>query len=321
MQNDLLIDNENLSLGDLNVYPNGIIQFKVASIDQDKYPIKAYEPKEKYVSPDFITVRLNPQDSGNDVYKEINVEIERLNTKKPFLGGYKNKLTNKDYLNATAQTNRRFKPDNGVEKFSRDTQTVVSNHINIQTRQDMATQMTKPGVYVSRLEDKLLTPRPYQTAEQKENIKVKSVIIIQKYFRRWQAKRRFQEFKFAYEQRVNWEKEKELERIKSIEERRQYDINRRLNPKTKDDFEILYAALEKWRQEEMARINATKTGAARKAALAMLVDQEAELIATIERYKIDASEENKEKKIQYLLDKVGGLGFDICQTKKIFSVF
>jgi hypothetical protein len=54
----------------------------------------------------------------------------------------------------------------------------------------------------------------------------------------------------------------------------------------------------------MTKINASKTGAARKAALAMLVDQEAELIATIERFKIEASKENREKNIQYLLEKV-----------------
>jgi hypothetical protein len=62
--------------------------------------------------------------------------------------------------------------------------------------------------------------------------------------------------------------------------------------------------LEKWRFEELTKINATKTGASRKAALAMLVDQEAELIATIERYKIEANKENKEKRIQFLLEKV-----------------
>ena len=168
----------------------------------------------------------------------------------------------------------------------------------------MSTQMTKPGVFISRIEDKLLTPRPYQTANEREAILVRHVITIQKYFRRWLAKKRFNEIKISYDERIRWEKERELERIKEIETRRQNDINRRLNPRSKDDFEILYAALEKWRFEELSKINATKTGAARKAALALLVDQEAELIATIERYKIEASKENKEKKIQYLLEKV-----------------
>lgn len=240
----------------------------------------------------MITVHINLE---NNQFKQIVVEIERVNHKKPFLGGYKNKATNKEFHNASSQTNRPVKLDNGVKKFCRDTQTVVSQHIKLQTRQDMSTQMTKPGVFVSRIEDKLLTPRPYQTADEKEAIIVKSVIVIQKYFRRWLAKKKFNRLKTAFDDRLRWEKEKENERIRDIENRRQIDINRRLNPRTKDDFEILYSALEKWRLEELAKINASKTGASRKAALAMLVDQEAELIATIERYKIEATKENKEK--------------------------
>jgi hypothetical protein len=232
------------------------------------------------------------------------VEIERSSTKKPFLGGYKNKNNGREYLNASSQTIKPVKPDNGIKKFCRDTQTVVSNHINLQTRQDMFTQMSKPGVFISCFEDRLLTPKPYQTSEERKAIIVKSVIILQKYFRRELAKRRFTQIKQMYNDKIKYEKQKELERLKNIEERRQLDINRRLNPRSKDDFEILYSALEKWRNEELAKINASKTGAARKAALAILVDQEAELIATIERYKIEASKENKEKKIQQMLDRV-----------------
>ena len=55
----------------------------------------------------------------------------------------------------------------------------------------MSTQMTKPGVFVSTNDDKLQTPKPYQTADQRQAIIYKNVIVIQKYFRRWYAKRRF----------------------------------------------------------------------------------------------------------------------------------
>jgi IQ and ubiquitin-like domain-containing protein len=291
-----------MQLSDLGVEPNGIIQLKIASVDQQNFPLKEYETKEKYVSPpDVITVHINLE---NNNFKEIIVEIEKSNIKKPFLGGFKNKHTNKEFFNASSQTNRKIKPDNGIQKFCRDTQTVVSHHTLLQTRQDMSTQMTKPGVFVSRIEDKLITPRPYETAEQRQMTIIRSVITIQKYYRRWLAKRRFTHIKTGFEDRIRYEKEKEMQRINEIEERRQLDIQRRLNPRTKDDFEILYSALEKWRFEELTKINATKTGASRKAALAMLVDQEAELIATIERYKIEANKENKEKRIQFLLEKV-----------------
>lgn len=300
-KNQTILNDESLRLSDLGVEPNGIIQLKIASIDQAKYPLKSYEPKEKYLSPDVITVHVA---LDNNQIKELIVEIERSLTKKPYLGGFRKKINDKEYLNASSQTIKPLRPDNGIKKFCRDTQTIVSNHMRLQTLQDMSTQMTKPGVFVSRIEDKLLTPRPYQTAEERQAIIVKNVIILQKYFRRELAKRRFNTIKNLYNDKVKFEKQKEIDRLRNIEERRQNDINRRLNPRTKDDFEILYSALEKWRNEELSKINATKTGAARKAALAMLVDQEAELIATIERYKIEANKENHEKRIQMLLEKM-----------------
>ena len=107
-------------------------------------------------------------------------------------GGFKNKINGKEYLNASAQTLSVKSVDHdAVKKFCRDTQTVVTQHIKLQTRNDMATQMTKPGVFVSSKTDKLQTPRPYQTAEQRDQIILSSVIVIQKYFRRWLATRRF----------------------------------------------------------------------------------------------------------------------------------
>ena len=306
------MDDDSRKLSEYGAEANGIFQIKVESIDQKNFPLKLYEPKEKFQSTDVITVLV---DLGNNHLKEIIVEIERVSERKPFLGGYRNSQTKEEYLNASTQTKRPQKPDNGIQKFCRDTQTIVSNHIKLQTRQDMSTQMTKPGVFVSRVQDKLLTPKRYQTAEQRLAIIEKNVIIIQKYFRRWLAKRKFTLLKLAYEQRVKWEKDKQIQKIKDIESRRQNDINRRLKPRTKDDFEILYAALEKWRLEEIEKINMDKTGAARKAALAMLVDQEAELIATIERYKIEANKENKDKNIQILLEKVKKIKI------KIFYIF
>lgn len=299
--NGSIIPEDHMRLMDLGGEPNGIIQLKIQSTDQANYPLNSYEPKEKFLAPDVITVHVELK---NNQFKELIVEIERSSTKKPFLGGFKNKLSGKEFHNASSQTIKQLKINTDIQKFCRDTQTVVSTHIKLQTRQDMSTQMTKPGIFVSRVEDKLITPRPYQTADELYQIRVNSVIVIQKYFRRWYAKRRFMEIKLAYDERIRWEKERELRRQQDIEQRRQMDISRRLNPKTKDDFEILYSALEKWRFEELSKINATKTGAARKAALAMLVDQEAELIGTIERYKIEASKENKEKQIQQLLERM-----------------
>ena len=54
----------------------------------------------------------------------------------------------------------------------------------------------------------------------------------------------------------------------------------------------------------MERINATLTGAERKAALCLLLDEEAQLIASVGRHKLDADSENKQRVISAFLDKV-----------------
>jgi len=59
-----------------------------------------------------------------------------------------------------------------------------------------------------------------------------------------------------------------------------------------------------WRQEETERINRTLTGAERKAAFCGLLEQEAQLIASIGRHKLNADEENQQKAILHFLDKV-----------------
>lgn len=59
-----------------------------------------------------------------------------------------------------------------------------------------------------------------------------------------------------------------------------------------------------WRQEEIERINATLTGAERKAALCGLLEEEAQLIASIGRHKLNADEENQHKAVLHFLSKV-----------------
>jgi len=97
--------------------------------------------------------------------KDVVVEIERANRKKPFLGGYKHKKTSVEYHHASAQTVQKPRPPPGVERFCRDTQTVKQKHILQQTTNDMATQMTKIGVYINNMRDRLIVPGKYQTAD------------------------------------------------------------------------------------------------------------------------------------------------------------
>lgn len=62
-----------------------------------------------------------------------------------------------------------------------------------------------------------------------------------------------------------------------------------------------------WRQDELHVINESTTGAERKAALCSLLEQEAQLIASIGQHKNVAAKESKEKNIKQFLNDVSHL--------------
>ena len=70
------------------------------------------------------------------------------------------------------------------------------------------------------------------------------IIIIQKYYRRWLAKRYVQKLKEDKKRREEFEKLEEIRKKKEKEERIKKEFERRMNPKTKEDFDLLYHALE-----------------------------------------------------------------------------
>lgn len=63
-----------------------------------------------------------------------------------------------------------------------------------------------------------------------------------------------------------------------------------------------------WRQDELKRIDACTSGPERKAALCGLLEQEAQLIASIGRHRISANQRNKVEETRRLLDAVRGQG-------------
>lgn len=299
------------TLADLGVGPNGTIQLELQSADPVNTPIKAYRPRQEYHMPDVITVRVQTEDES---YKDVVVEIERTTRKKPYLGGYRHKKTSVEYHHASAQTMQKPRPPSLIDRYCRDTQTVEQRHRVQQTTNETSTQMTKIGVFVSNAQDKLIQPQRYTTADEHHEMMLYKVVIIQKYYRRWLAKRYVQKLKEDKIRRLEWERMEEIRKKKEKADRIKKEFERRMNPKTKEDFDLLYHALEKWRQEELERINNTLQGAERKAALCMLLDQETQLISAIGRHKLEADTENKDKRIQDFLDKAAApkkwKGFD-----------
>ncbi|KFQ34115.1 IQ and ubiquitin-like domain-containing protein, partial [Mesitornis unicolor] len=250
--------------------------------------------------PDVLTVGVQ---TDSDSFQDVLVKIERPTYPKPFLGGFKNRITGVEFHNAGSQTVPKKRPDKGIQLFFFSPQTVFEKNKPQQTKNTTSTQMTKPGLYVSNRTDKLISPGKYLTAEEYHKRRLEAVIVLQKYFRRWYAINVVQNLREEKRIRLEWEAQEELRKKKEKEEKLRREQERRLNPKTKEDFELLYHALQLWRQKETERINRTLTGAERKAAFCGLLEQETQLIASIGKHKLNADEENQQKAILRFLDK------------------
>uniref|UniRef100_A0A5F9DFY8 IQ motif and ubiquitin domain containing n=1 Tax=Oryctolagus cuniculus TaxID=9986 RepID=A0A5F9DFY8_RABIT len=272
-----------------------IIPFKLDSVFKK---LKDHFSRLLDVPPYLLQVKY----AGIDQYQEVAVEIIKCDFHKPFLGGFRHKITGVEYHNAGTQTVPK-KISGKSNVFCRDTQTVFQRKKFQQTTNTTSTQMTKIGVYVSNITDKLVKPREYFSAEEYHDQILQAVIRIQTYYRQWHAKVFVKKLNIQRKLRLEWEAEEELRKKKEKEEWMQLDYYRRHNPRTNEDFELLYNALELWKQKELKRINQSFTGAERKAALCELLEKETQLIASIGRHRYDASMTSQEVAIQAFLDK------------------
>ncbi|XP_074533855.1 IQ motif and ubiquitin-like domain-containing protein [Halichoeres trimaculatus] len=291
---------EHQSLMELGVRPHSSTRMEMCSVDPNTHPLRPVRPPEHDNMPDVLTVRVQ---TGEGVFEEVVVEIERPRQQKVFLGGYKHLLTGAEYHHAAVQTLPKKRPDRGVVVFSRDTQTVELKSQIQQCAVDVSTQMTGIGCYMSCMKDKLLTPGTYITADEYHDRRLKAVIRLQSYVRRWLAQQEVNGLRRDRDNRLAWLELQEQRRKEEKEEQLRDRRQRWMNPQKREDFNLLFQALEKWRREEEQEINSTLKGAERKAALCGLLEQETTLISAIGRHHIAAQSNNFDKTVKNFLDK------------------
>ncbi|KAF7215114.1 IQ motif and ubiquitin-like domain-containing protein [Nothobranchius furzeri] len=291
---------EHQSLMELGVRPHSSMQMEMSSTDPNSHPLRPLCPAEQDSMPDVITVRVQKDDG---VLTEVVIEIERSSYKKPWLGGYKHRLTGVEYHHAAVQTLPKKRPVRGVEVFSHQTQTVELKSQSQQCSVSASTQMTGIGCYVQCVNDRLVTPGKYITADEVHDRRLKAVICLQSFARRWLAQQAVERLRRQRRSRLAWldmmEKRRQEEKDKQLRDRQR----RWMNPQRREDFDLPYHALEKWRSEQEQQINSTLAGAPRKAALCLLLEQEMELITAIGRHHTDVRAKNHDKVIKDFLDK------------------
>ncbi|XP_022248708.1 IQ and ubiquitin-like domain-containing protein [Limulus polyphemus] len=271
---------------------------------------------DKETDPMYIQVESEMIDSlqnettqrlSNETYQHQGTRTEIVQTckTKPFLGGYRHKLTGVEYHHSSTQTIPKSKPDKGIETFSRDTQTTKLNHQQQQTNKDVYTQVERSDVYLPSQSDKILVPRkPYITIDEIQQKLLDKVVLIQKYWRRWIARRFVRELREALQKKKKWEEDQKLMHQRMLDQALEDEYRRKLNPRRKTDFELLFSALDQWRNEQVETIERTKSGAERKAALCDVTDMEMDYIAIINCQRQAANVINRQHNNQKFLQKV-----------------
>lgn len=94
--------------------------------------------------------------------------------------------------------------------------------------------------------------------------------------------------------------------LKEQEEKHKKEIERRMQPRTNEDFKVLYQELEIWRHNYTQKIknNDGLDEDERQVALNALLKKEVRLLQTIDRLKNHASVKNKEERIKSFLETI-----------------
>jgi len=249
----------------------------------------------------------------------LSLEVLEPAFKKPFLGGYRHRKTGIEYHHASAQTEyisakkrqlmlsgapMQDTEEDQVPKLHRETQTVKTKTTSQQTMREQGTQMAKPGVVIDTSNDRVYIPsNNYFSSEDLHNLRIEHAIKIQAFVRGWRARKRASDL--ARQKRESQEKSQRerAEEQRREGERKRKELQRRMHPKTKKDFEVLYNELEQWRMQETERIKEHETDSeSRRLAMAELLRKETKLLQTIDRLKQSAAKENSHEKINKKLE-------------------
>eukprot|EP01135_Chromosphaera_perkinsii_P002035 Nk52_evm82s215 gene=Nk52_evmTU82s215 len=256
--------------------------------------------------PSSLEVKIYAGDRGDEstYEKTVTVQIVIETAEKQFLGGYKDKRNGKELHNASTNTMyKRSSHYSDVQKFCRDAQTVFEASVHQQTKCDNSTQMTSSSVYVSTSDDYEMEPGPYFTSQDWLCQRTAMAIKIQSFVRGCFGRRRARYFRQRKDDIDKMAREwKEMRRLRA-EDMEVKAHNRRIAPRTKEDFEVLYAELEEWRARELEEIsNPHLDEDEKKAKLMNILAQETKCISALDRLKVEANEDNRQRAIIKLME-------------------
>merc|ERR1719399_1850554 len=251
--------------------------------------------------PDTLELRVK---DGRGMEKIVTVHVQRPVMEKPYLGGFRNKETGVTYHHAVTQSAPLQKKEIHTIRFHREVQTYEYRTRSTQCKRENGTQMGKAGLYIDEGNDRLLSPRkPYFSSADKAALVLENVVIIQCHARGMFARRRARQLRKDKHERLDFERKEAERRQLEADLRHKREVERRMHPRTFEDFNVLYKELEAWRLAEAKRIQTSDFDeASRREAQRELLQKETKLLQTIDKLKIQAHHQNRDAKIKKSLE-------------------
>merc|ERR1719399_1964142 len=253
--------------------------------------------------PDTLELRVK---DGRGMEKIVTVHVQRPVMEKPYLGGFRNKETGVTYHHAVTQSAPLQKKEIHTIRFHREVQTYEYRTRSTQCKRENGTQMGKAGLYIDEGNDRLLSPRkPYFSSADKAALVLENVVIIQCHARGMVARRRARQLRKDKHERSDFDNKEAERRQLEADLRHKREVERRMHPRSFEDFNVLYKELEAWRVSEAKRIASSEFDeATRRAAQRELLQKETKLLQTIDKLKIQANTSNRDAKIKKTLESM-----------------
>lgn len=241
----------------------------------------------------------------------IVVEIEDRSVRKPFLGGWRDRRTEIEYHNASTQTlPRKGKIANDLLN-SRDTQTVQDSTKSTSIPSEKSIQTYDNGVCIPSISDKILLAKKFDNNFVKKECLIEKfqdgvtlvkyldsfALKIQKFYRAYKTRSMIRHYASVFRNLV---KRNSSRFYRAFDEEygnvRPLHIIRSTNPRTREDFEMLYSLVDRWKSGEIERANRCFMRCSRIAAHAVILKKEIELLRAIDRIKNGVKKEIADRK-------------------------
>ncbi|XP_020709549.2 IQ and ubiquitin-like domain-containing protein [Athalia rosae] len=235
----------------------------------------------------------------------IVVEIEDRSIRKPFLGGWRDVRNQTEYHNAATQTRPRDPRVPWDSLITRDTQTTVLVDRVTEIPHEKASQTFENGIYVPSASDKYLSPGKFESKIRKNVFQDGAArrryleafaVKIQKFYRAYRTRSMIRHFAAIFRNLVKTNASFYRAFQEQHGNRRQLQIIKSTSPKTRDDFEMLYNLVDRWRTGETERANKTFMKCSKMAAHALILQKEIELLRAIDRIKTEVKKVQAEKR-------------------------